>query len=270
MTMRRSLEDYDRRLVVFDTNVVEARYLEPLLRGQDCRDLARLRDPAAGYSPAIFIKSYYEICQHAKHGTKKLRWCSAEYGYPGGLDVGRRILSKAGLSAENLYWWFSMAEEWRGLDWREHEAELTRLAAPSVRRKVVQECSARREFASWKFSLSAFCERIWAALQSEFTVLTPHDVYGFQGEPLDEVFQLEQDLAERRIVPSEDFEIVTAALAVRASALVTIDKALLTQAGMSIDLNWKTAFVHPDHLMDALDSGFAVRWSAVQASPPAS
>ena len=110
------------RVVVFDTNVLEARYLAPLLRGERCRDFDLLRTNTPAYRPAIYIKSFYEICQHCKLGDKKKRpWLSDEFSYPGGLDTGRRILSKIPeLSAElNLYWWFNMAEEWRDLDWDE-------------------------------------------------------------------------------------------------------------------------------------------------------
>jgi hypothetical protein len=50
------------RLVVFDTNAIEQRYLAPLLRGEVCRDFERLRRNTPQYTPAFYVKSYYEIC----------------------------------------------------------------------------------------------------------------------------------------------------------------------------------------------------------------
>lgn len=266
---RRTLEDYDQRLVVFDTNVLEARYLAPLLRGEPCHDFNRLREHAPGYRPSLFIKSYYEICQHVKLGTKTFPWCTPDFGYPGGMATGREIMRRLSPppADENLYWWFNMAEEWRGTDWEEHEAEMSALALPSARDAVVHEVRVRRDFANWKFSLSAFCQRIWEVLEGELTILTQHDVYGCSGEFLDEVFSLEQDLAELRLVPNEDLEIVTAALACRASAFVTGEKAMLSQTALSVSLNWKTAFVHPDRLSEALAEDFLVRWDTRLSSP---
>jgi hypothetical protein len=56
------------RLVVFDTNAIEQRYLAPLLRGEVCRDFDRLRCSSSQYTPAFYVKSYYEICSHVKFG----------------------------------------------------------------------------------------------------------------------------------------------------------------------------------------------------------
>lgn len=260
---RRTLEDYDQRLVIFDTNVLESRYLAPLLRGEQCRDFALLREHAPAYKPGLFVKSYYEICRHVKLGTKTFPWCSPDYGYPGGMATGREIMRRLSPppADENLYWWFNMAEEWRGADRKVDEAEILAPASLSA-----GEIAVRRDFANWKFSLSAFCQRIWDVLEAELTILTQHDVYGFNGEFLDEVFSLEQDLAERRLVPSEDLEIVTAALACRASAFVTGENDILSRTALSVSLNWKTAFVHQDRLSDALAEDFLARWDAQQSS----
>lgn len=60
------------RLVVFDTNTVEGRYLAPLLRGEKCHDLELLRTANPPYMHAIYVKSYYETCQHAEVGRTEL------------------------------------------------------------------------------------------------------------------------------------------------------------------------------------------------------
>lgn len=54
----------DSRLVLFDTNVIEGRYLGPLLAGEKCEDFERLQEK--GYQPAVFVKTLYEIWNHAK------------------------------------------------------------------------------------------------------------------------------------------------------------------------------------------------------------
>ena len=98
-------------------------------------------------------------------------------------------------------------------------------------------------------------------LRSELAILLPWNVYGLHGEYYNEVFSLEQDLALRRLMPNEDLEIVTAALATRASAFVTMDSALLSATALTVDLNFKTAFVHADHLAEALSEDFLFRTS---------
>lgn len=253
--------DYSDRLVVFDTNVIEQRYLAPLLRGEPCRDFALLRTHDPPYHPTVYVKSYYEICQHAKQG-KSFPWLSAEYSYPGGISTGRRILEQLGESTtdENLYWWFNVADDWRGLDWREEEARVRALVVESERPAALREVAVRQEFSAWKFALTRFCERIWDVLEGQMTILTAYDVFGENGEFQHEVFALDQEMASRCLVPNEDFEIVSAALSTRASAFVTLDRALLGTTAVTIDLHRATAFVHADRLNDALTTGFAFRW----------
>lgn len=268
---RRHLDEYDRGIVLFDTNAIEQRYLAPLLRGEVCRDFELLRSQTPSLKPAIYIKSYYEICQHVKRGDKRFPWCSVQFGYPGGITEGRRILAQLpGCDPEkNLYWWFCMSEEWMALDWQEEEEMIRHLVAEPARESAIHEVRVRKEFTEWKLALSHFCENIWDALESAMTILTPHDVYGSAGEYHSEVFSLEQDLATRRLLPNEDFEIVVAALACRARAFVTAEKELLASTALSIDLNWRTAFVHPDRLREALGDGLEARWSQAQTSPRA-
>lgn len=160
-----------------------------------------------------------------------------------------------------------MAEEWIACDWVEEEERVHICLAPPARESALHELRVRRQFTEWKFSLSAFCGRIWDVLAAQMTILTPIDVYGFHGEYHHEAFFLNQDLATRRLVPNEDLEIVSAALVSRASAFVTAEKALLWSTALTIDLNWKTAFVHVDRLAEALSEEFTFRWSHPQTSP---
>jgi hypothetical protein len=254
---------------VFDTNVIESHYLAPLLRGEQCRDFALLRQHVPSYKPGLYVKSYYEICQHAKLGTKRFPWLSDEFSYPGGVEKGRQILAQLpDCDPEtNLYWWFCMAEEWTACDWSEEENRVRSFVRRSDVEAELLHLKVRREFTEWKLALSGFCYRIGRVLEGHMTVLTPSDVYGRSGEYHDEVSSLEQDLATRRLVPNEDLEIISAALACHACAFVTAEKALLTSTALSIDLNWKTAFVHVDQLPTALAEDFAFRWSRQQASP---
>lgn len=117
-------------------------------------------------------------------------------------------------------------------------------------------------FAEWKFAISAFCDRAWDALEREMVILTHHDVYGLKGERLNEVFSLEIDLARDALVPNEDLEIVSAALVCGAKAFVTCEKQILSQTAITVNLNWKIAFVHVDRIAEALAEDFTCRWSS--------
>lgn len=62
------------------------------------------------------------------------------------------------------------------------------------------------------------------------------------------------------LVPSEDIVLVMLALATDAAAFVTSDRRLLDGAGLSLSLNHRLAFVHPNDLSEALCANFDWRW----------
>lgn len=57
-----------KELVFFDTNVLESRYLKPILLGEPLRDVEYIED--AGYTPCVFAKTIYEIWNHAQLGPQ--------------------------------------------------------------------------------------------------------------------------------------------------------------------------------------------------------
>ncbi len=261
------MEKQDGKLVVFDTNCVE-RYLVPLLHHGRCDvfDLVRERR----YLPAICIKSFYEICHHAKLGSATFGRDDRFPGYPGGIEVGKEIL--AGLVdcdvERNVYWWFGLCEEWRGLDWDEERERVRRLVRTEEQESALAEVEVRRRFAEWKFGLSAYCDRIWEALVAQVRILTDDDVEGDDGRDRGGVVpRLTQDIARDSILPSEDLELVALALAARAAAFVTDDRKLSLFAGLSLNLNHPCAFLHPQQLAQALDEGLRFRWSVEQTGP---
>jgi hypothetical protein len=222
--------------VVFDTNVIERYYLAPLLRGEPCRDFQHLREHAPAYTPALCIKSFYEICHHVKYGTKRFPWMRPELGYPGGLDEGRRILRNAPHIADdpNLYWRFGLCEEWRFLDWDQEVQRVLDWVREEERDVALHEVEVRRQFSAWKFALTAFCERIWDVLAQEMVFLSPQDAYGSALQHGEGTFRVEQELATYSIVPSEDLDLVAMALLLDAAAFVTCEEKILSATALSL------------------------------------
>jgi hypothetical protein len=128
---------------------------------------------------------------------------------------------------------------------------------------ALSELAARRRFSQWKFALTAFCKQIWAALAREMTILTEQDLFSSPSK-LAEVFSLGQQLAADSLVPNEDLEIVVAALVNNAVAFVTSDDKILGWTALSVSLNYRTAFVHTEQLITALEGDFEFRWSPEQ------
>jgi hypothetical protein len=251
------------RLVVFDTNAIEQRYLTPLLRGETCRDFDRLR--RSEYIPAFYVKSYYEICSHAKF-RKEFPWMDKKLGYPGGIyDEGAKILREAPRLAgkHNLYWLFGLCEQWRDMDWEREAAKISALVFASDQAAALSELDVRRRFSEWKFALTGFCSQIWSALAREMKILTEQDLFASPSK-FAEVFSLQQELASNSLIPNEDLEIVVAALANNAVAFVTSDEKILSCTALSVSLNYRTAFVHTEELITALESDFEFRWSPEQ------
>jgi hypothetical protein len=261
-----TLPSDDMPIVVFDTNVIEGRYLAPLLRGEPCRDFELLR--GAGYRPATYVKSFYEICNHVKHGNKRFPWMDSKLGFPGGIEEGERILRESPelSSKHNIYWMYGNCEEWRDLDWSEREYEMSELIVPQERDALHKDIDVRSRCAAWKCALSEFCGLIWESLNRCMYLITYYDLYNGNPANLRKASALEQELALTTLIPSEDFEILVAALMTNAVAFVTDDDRILAGTALSLSLNYAMAFVSPDQLRLAVDSRFMVRWSAAQTS----
>lgn len=254
-------------MVVFDTNVIEGRYLAPLLRGEPCRDFELLRD--AGYRPALCAKSFYEICSHIKRGDKRFPWMDPALGFPGGIEEGERILRELpdSSSRHNVYWMFGICEEWRDVDWSERASEMSELIIPQERDALYKDIDVRSRFAAWKFALTGFCQRVFETINDQMLLITPHEVFGLDPSNTQKVFALERELALTTLVPSEDFEILATTLLMGASGFITKEDKILSGTALSLSLNYRTAFAHPDQLRRAIDSKFMIRWSAAQTSP---
>ena len=254
----------NRSIVVFDTNVIEGRYLTALLKGEQCRDFESLR--REGYQPAYYVKSFYEICSHIKNGSPRFPWMDPKFGFPGGLDEGRRILSDSPdmFYEENFLWKFGLCEEWRGRDWEEYARLTAEFVIPDEKDAALEDVQVDRRFAEWKFALSAFCWKIWDAMSNEMETITMHNVFGGDPIKMHEAFRLEQELALESLIPSEDFEILLAALMTNASGFITQERKILSATALSLSLNHKTAFVHPDQLQHAIQNRFQIRWSLAQ------
>jgi hypothetical protein len=253
-------------LIVFDTNVVEGRYLPRLLLEEPIADFDALRSHENTYAPAIVIKSIYEIWHHAKLGRPKLAWMDDSFGYPGGIDEGRRILRKHPdcASEENLHFWFGLCEEWMCLDWDAEKAQLESMVRPEARQSVAVDIAVRRAFTSWKARLCAFCDRIWNAIENQMDILS--SMTSMTERVVGEHFQLLHQLCRESILPNEDLEILATTLQHGAAGFVTEDSRILKQTGLSLTFNHGTAFVHPDRLREAAQEDFSIRWSNTQCA----
>jgi hypothetical protein len=248
----------EERLILFDTNIIERRYLSALLRGERCRDFDFVN--SKGFTPAVHVHSLCEICHHAKLGTKRFPWMDDQLGYPGGIERGKSILRRLpNCDVENnVYYWFGLCEEWRGIDWDGEAERWKDMSRPEDAEEMALYTDVRREFSTWKFALSSFCERIWDVAISRMRLLTD------EGRPPNEVFRLQQEVSLDALLPTEDLPIVFSALIADAVALVTEDQKLLQFGGLSLSLNYRTAFVHPDGLREAIEANFDSRWSKEQ------
>lgn len=248
-------------LVVFDTNVVEGRFLTPLLRGEPVRDFAALRAGEEPYVPAIMFKSVLEIIQHAKQGTPNFPWMDADLGYPGGLDRGRRILQRMPSlgSVENVFYWFALCEEWCGLNWDEQRLKAERYVRPDESALALESIAVRQQFAAWKGRLRAFCQRIWSTIGAAMEVVTPSPDDNAKSA------QLMLDLCMDSLIPNEDLEIVAYAILAKARAFVTSEHKLLTGTALSLaGGHTSLVFVHPDHVLEEAADGFPYSWSSRQ------
>ena len=250
----------EERLILFDTNVIERGYLAALLRGENCRDLNVVY--SNGFTPAVHIHSLCEICHHAKVGTKRFPWMNDELGYPGGIERGKSILRRLpDCDVENnVYYWFGLCEEWRWVDWGVEAERWKDMSRPEDTESMALYTDVRREFSTWKYALSSFCDRIWNVVTSRMRLLTD------EGRLPNEVFKLQQEASFYAILPTEDLGIVFSALIADAVALVTEDQKLLQFGGLSLSLNYGTAFVHPDQLREAIENKFDSRWSKEQTT----
>ena len=69
------------------------------------------------------------------------------------------------------------------------------------------------------------------------------------------------------LIPSEDFEILVAALMMEAAGFVTQEKEILAGTALSLSLDHKTAFLHPDQLVHAIRSKFGPMVILADESP---
>lgn len=247
-------------LIVFDTCAVEGKYLLPILRGERLLDMERLRALQPHYSPAISIKTLFELFAHLKRGVRGDSSPNQSFGYPGGIDERKRILNQSErFSGDvNEEYFYRLSEEWMCRDWAEHRDTGLSFIKPSEHEGWRQDVKVQREYTDWKRKMTEFLACVSHRIEREFFVIERHLVYGLSSQEANAALQLERDLAMNTLYPSEDFEILVSALILDAVALVTADDTLM-RAGLSVPPDHRTSFVHPDRLWDAVNSGFGVR-----------
>lgn len=240
---------------LFDTNVVERRYLLPLLRGEEINDFLLLESMEPPVTPAICIKSIYEILMHAKLGGKRLPWMAPEVGYPS--------LTLNDWQSKHPEWdvvhMFYRSEEWHDIDWDEYLEKGREIVIKDQHEELFESSKALREFTEWKWSVLCFCKKIRQCIEDRMYVFDRHSAYGSTLYDINRVIHLEEDLADNALVPSEDLEIVVTALLNDCVAMITDDDKVLKNAGRTINDNYKTAFVRSDQLRTAVELDFGFR-----------
>lgn len=258
--------------VVFDTNVIEGQYLTPLLRGEQIRDFAMLRD--AGYMPAVVHRSILEILQHAKQGRGKrgkLPWMDSTFGYPGGIEEGQRLMGGFG-NGNSVYWWFGRCEEWQDFD--QLRCRVAQHVCSGEQPEAIRQLEAMEKFKAWKEALKGFCRRLYRLLEEEMTVLLPTILLPTARDDMENpkvVDTLLLELVYDTMIPSEDLEILACSAYGGAKVFVTEDADILEQTALSLSLNHRMAFVHPQNLSKAMSDELWLRWGPEQSrrqTPP--
>lgn len=247
-------------LIVFDTNVIEGRYMPALLKGETIRDLRPLKEDS--FVPAIMWKSIFEIMHHVKKGQPTFPWMTDDFSYPGGISVGFDILNEYSdfASRENLYYWFGLSQEWEYKNWDLQLQMIEKFVDLEERQKKIHGMEVMKRFAEWRFSLNAFCNRVRKSIEREFKVL-----YAPLGN-YQQYFILVEKISRESLLPNEDLEILCGALFENARAFVTDDSNILLEAGLSLSFDYDTAFVHPNRMEAAASCDFDIRWSYKQTS----
>lgn len=236
-------------LVVFDTGVVEGRYLIPMLRSEPIRDFARLK--TSGFKPAITFKSICEILQHAKQGRnsrrRKLPWMVRDIGYPGGI-ADYTVKTDDGKESRNgeRYWAFAVAGEWVDDYWDWMLRRIGEHLEPSDVSSALSILEHQKGFVSWRDKLIGFCKRIHEVIEAEMTILYPTT------DNIRKINSLMLKWSYSALVPNEDLEIIACAVASGAEAFVASEKYILGQTYLSFGLNSSFRIIHPSSLYDLL------------------
>lgn len=251
------------RIVMFDTCVVESKYIWPLLRGEQLRDVAILG--TAGYTPAIFIKTLYEIWYHLHvggGGIPDLK--NGHLGYPGCVTgyADKFMRGKIpGVMDSNLlaYFWFNLSEEWAYRDWDRVTRAVERSVDPAHHEQALSVLEVQEQFDAWKREMREFCKRVERLIKSAGFQIVQYQSVFCQRESNGGIIPVDYELAFESLIPNEDFELVVASVACDAAAIVTADSKLQGRMRASLGLRFGApALVAHECLVDAVDDGFAL------------
>ena len=166
-------------IVVFDTNVIEGRYITPLLKGEPCRDFESLRD--AGYWPALHVKSFYEVCNHMEYAeTIDFRGWTPSLAFPVVSRKGKRNCPRiAGFVDRTQHLLdVGICEEWRLLSRMTRIRNVWAYRFFPERDAVREEIKVSSAIRRLEIRADRYCELIWETLSREMKIITCNDLFG--------------------------------------------------------------------------------------------
>lgn len=234
------------------------------------RLLASLR--ATNLELVTYIKCVYELYSIIKGITKsgERKRHPLQKLLPAGInDISQRLfrpLDDIDVQA-NSYYWYALCEEWQGWDYFDDmERIIDQFVKPEDHEEARKHLAVQREWVSWKQAINQAISEIDVRLErARITVLDHTTVFNAQDSGLLQEWN-PRTLARETLLPNEDFDLVLAAIWMKARVYVTEDRDLMVRGGASLGLNGPSlTFCHPSKLSEAAADEFACRYYLAQS-----
>lgn len=188
---------------------------------------------AANLELVTYIKCVYElysiIKSTTKAGTRKKHPLLKLL--PAGInDIAQRLfrpLDNIDVQA-NAYYWYSLCEEWQGWDYFDTmEADIAQFVKPTEHEQARAYVLVQQEWTAWKQAVNQAMEEIDARIEKTgITVFDQTTVFSMQAPELCRAWS-PQALARDTLLPNEDFDLVLAAIWMKARVYITEDRPLI-------------------------------------------
>jgi hypothetical protein len=255
-------ESTDRERAFIDTNVL-AHIVGDTATGRKVLEILMTHN----FEVVTFVKCVYELYSMVK-GTTRGGWDKGNHPLkkliPSEVnDIAQRLFKTMPNidPLGNTYYWYNFSEEWQGWEFFEsREDTLKQLLAEPIREEAQVWLEKQKEFTLWKQGMRSIFRRIDAIVEEKGIVLYRYDQVFSSDWYMKHGYSYKRDLSEDSLLPNEDFEIVLAALFLRASVFITEDdKDLIWRSGLSLGRGTQLTFCHPESLMEAIADDFIFR-----------
>lgn len=166
------------------------------------------------------------------------------------------------LDSDAAYLWYSLCEEWRhGSHTEDMTARILQLCSTEEQACADTLLQKQREFCQWKSDFLAALDTIDGRIRRNGIRIVEYNEVYTSDWYLRTGFVLQEQLARHALLPSEDFEVVLAALFVGSDVfLTTDDKRLMWRGALSLGFNiLAPAFCHPSRLRECIANDFGLR-----------